>query len=113
MGGTDTLDYSAYTTARNVQLTATGSVDGFDGAEASISGGFTNMDVYVGGSGQDGFTGLNAASAWLIDENGFQYTEGYWSRSSSSLAEMTNTTTAAGGDETRPRNIAMMYCIKV
>jgi microcystin-dependent protein len=47
------------------------------------------------------------------DEAGFQSTEGYWSRSSSLLASMTNTTTATGGDETRPRNIALMYCIKV
>ncbi len=42
--GTDTLDLSAYTTDRNVLITGSG-VDGFNGTEASIAGGFANIDV--------------------------------------------------------------------
>jgi hypothetical protein len=42
--GTDTLDMSAYTTDRSVLVTSSG-VDGFNGTEASIGGGFANIDV--------------------------------------------------------------------
>src|SRR5262249_34145632 len=58
--GVDTLDWSAYQSARRVQLTATGSIDGFAGTEASLSGGYNNIDALVGGAGSDTLTGLNA-----------------------------------------------------
>ena len=42
--GVDTLDLSLYTTDRSVILTGSG-VNGFDGTEASVGGGFANIDV--------------------------------------------------------------------
>ena len=55
------------TTARQVTLTGLGSVDGFAGTEASISGGFSNIDAVVGSTGADTLTGLNAAATWEVD----------------------------------------------
>ena len=63
----DTLSYAAATTARQVLLTGTGTVDGFAGTEAGVSGGFTNIDAVVGGTGADTLTGLNAAATWELD----------------------------------------------
>ena len=63
----DTLDYAAATTARQVTLSGLGSVDGFAGTEAALSGGFTNIDALVGGTGSDTLTGLNAAATWDVD----------------------------------------------
>ena len=45
--GVDTLDLSVYTTDRSVVLTASG-VNGFNGTEASVGGGFANIDVVTG-----------------------------------------------------------------
>ena len=64
---TDTLDESASTTARQVTLTGLGPVDGFTGTEAVVTGGFTNLDALVGGTGSDTLTGLNAAALWEVD----------------------------------------------
>ena len=66
-GGADSddLDYSAYTTARNVMLTGAGT-SGFDGNEVSVSGGFTNIDSIVG-TGADSLTGPNADATWNVD----------------------------------------------
>src|SRR4051794_31804472 len=64
--GADAIDWSVYQSARQVQLTAPGSVDGFAGTETSISGGFTNIDALVGGTGSDMLTGLNAAATWTL-----------------------------------------------
>ena len=63
----DTLSYAAATTARQVQLTGTGTVDGFAGSAAAVSGGFTNIDTLVGSTGADTLTGLNAAATWELD----------------------------------------------
>ena len=65
--GVDTLDEAAATTARQVTLTGVGSVDGFTGTEAAITGGFTNIDVAQGGTGNDTLTGLDAAATWEVD----------------------------------------------
>src|SRR5205814_2267484 len=65
--GTDTLDWSAYTAARSVTLSGPGVTDGFAGGEASLGGGFTDMDKLVGsGSTGDHLTGLNAAATWDV-----------------------------------------------
>jgi len=45
------------------------------------------------------------------DEDGFAY-QARFSRSSSSLANFDVYTDNTGGDETRPRNVALNYCIK-
>ena len=66
--GSDTLNYAAYTTARNVVLNALGSLDGFGGTEASISGGFTNINVFTAStSGSDSLTGRDVVTTWAID----------------------------------------------
>ena len=57
-GGSNTLDYAAYTTAitLNLQLsTATG-----------IGGTFANIQTFVGGSSSDTMTGANVAGTWNI-----------------------------------------------
>ena len=65
--GHDTLDYTNYNSARNFVITALGSVNGFQGTEASILGGFNNMDELMGTSyATDGLTGRNADASWNI-----------------------------------------------
>src|SRR5204862_222627 len=73
--GSDTIDGSAYQSARRVTLTAVGAVDGFAGTEASLSGGFTNIDALVGGAGHDTLAGLNAPATWQVGAAD-QYTSG-------------------------------------
>ncbi len=70
-GGHDTLDWSAYTTGREVGLTDTGDEDGFNGTEASIGGvgGFSNIDEVIGSSATDDtLTGANLPNAWSITD---------------------------------------------
>ncbi|QDV16090.1 Extracellular serine protease precursor [Gimesia panareensis] len=65
--GADQIDYSALTTSIDVVLTANGSYDGFQGTEATISGGFDNINNVAAGSGTaDKLTGQNAAATWSI-----------------------------------------------
>ena len=64
--GADTLDESAFTTARLVTLTGLGDVDGFVGTEAAVTGGFANMDALMGGTAVDTLAGLNAAATWTV-----------------------------------------------
>jgi len=67
-GGVDTLDFSGYTTARNVTLTAAGATDGFNGTTADIVGGFSNIDNLVGSTAStDTLTGANLANTWTLD----------------------------------------------
>ncbi|MGH8280512.1 MAG: beta strand repeat-containing protein, partial [Gammaproteobacteria bacterium] len=69
-GGNDTLDWSAYTAARNVTITGLGSVDGVRGTEASIAGGFINITNVVGANGAGGLlntlTGPNINNTWNV-----------------------------------------------
>ena len=66
-GGSDTLDFSAYTTAVNVLLTALGGTDGFNGTTSGgtnpITGGFNNIDV-IAGTASGSLTGINTAATW-------------------------------------------------
>ena len=65
--GSDTLDFSAFTTTRNVILTNTGATDGFDGTEAAITGGFDNIETVLGGTAtDDSITGIDDAATWDI-----------------------------------------------
>src|SRR5262249_32471666 len=63
--GSDTIDWSAYTTARTVTLTGLGTTDGFKGTEASVAGGFDNIDGLTGsGAANDNLIGVNANAIW-------------------------------------------------
>ncbi|MGD8574588.1 MAG: hypothetical protein PVJ40_06520, partial [Gammaproteobacteria bacterium] len=68
--GTDSIDWSGYASARSVALTAPGSGNGFQGSEASVSGGFDNINSVTGsGTAGDTLTGLNAAASWTLDSS--------------------------------------------
>jgi hypothetical protein len=61
--GADTLNYASYGAPIDVTLTAD-SAGGYSGTEASISGGFTNIDVLTGSGTGASLTGLDVSSAW-------------------------------------------------
>lgn len=76
----DTINWLAYTTARDVTLDGAGAVDGFDGREASVNGGaangFLNIDeIIVGQSVAHSITGLDTASTWDLLSSGRTYTD--------------------------------------
>ncbi|MBC1329585.1 beta strand repeat-containing protein, partial [Trichormus variabilis] len=91
--GADTLNYAAYTTARQITLTNLGSSDGFIGTETTISNNFTNIDVVVGSSGNDTLTGINAAANWEIDG-----TNRYISTNSLDISGVENLTGGSNAD---------------
>jgi hypothetical protein len=68
--GTSTLDWSAYSTARQVTLTSVGGSVGFGGTEASIGKGFTHINNLLGGTGVNTLRGLNAAATWNVGTSG-------------------------------------------
>ena len=65
--GSNTLDYSGYAAGRSITLTGLGSLIGFNGSEAGISGGFQNIVNLIGSALADTLTGLNAIASWDID----------------------------------------------
>jgi Ca2+-binding RTX toxin-like protein len=67
-GGSDILDFSNYSSARNVTLTGTGTNDGFKGQESNLKAGFTNIDSIVGGSAADTLTGINSDAVFTLDD---------------------------------------------
>ena len=63
VGGT--LDFSAYTSPRNVVLTALGTTHGFKGTVNGIGGAFDNIDgMTASGVPGDSLTGKNSAATW-------------------------------------------------
>ncbi|MBC8507306.1 MAG: hypothetical protein H8D34_20775, partial [Chloroflexi bacterium] len=80
--GVDTLNYTAYKDPRNWVLTDLGTIDGFMGTEASIDGGFDNINAILGklrtalDPGTDSLTGLDAPATWNINVTGLQYISG-------------------------------------
>nr|MBC8507270.1 hypothetical protein [Chloroflexota bacterium] len=70
--GLDTLDYADYLVARDVYLTGLGEVNGFDGTETSITGGFKNIDAITASGAPDdkltGLTGLNSDADWHLKD---------------------------------------------
>jgi len=62
--GSDTLTFAGNSTGRLITLTSLGAVDGFNGSAAG--GSFQNVNILVGGNGDDNLTGLNAASQWQV-----------------------------------------------
>lgn len=67
--GVNVLDYSDYSTTRNFYLTTAGSINGFDGGEASISGGFKNITTIIGSQATDSLSGLNSSAVWQIGQD--------------------------------------------
>src|SRR5262249_8219981 len=64
--GHDTIDWSA-DPGRQVTLLGPGTLDGFRGTEATIAGGFDNIDtLFGGGTTADSLTGLDAPAAWAL-----------------------------------------------
>ncbi len=75
--GCDTLDYSNYTTARDLNLSGLSGTDGFAGSEASLGEGFTHINQVIGGSALDTLRTLDSASTFTIDQaNGGSYATG-------------------------------------
>lgn len=71
--GTDTLDFSAFSSSATVSVTldAAGFADGFDGMVSQVTMGFTDIDSVIAGDGSsDSLTGINAIGAWVVDEPG-------------------------------------------
>jgi parallel beta-helix repeat protein len=65
--GQNSLDYTAYTSARTFTLTAAGSAAGYNGTEASVAGGFKNITALVGPNGlANSLTGPNASNTWSV-----------------------------------------------
>ena len=66
--GIDSLNWSAQSVARNVQLSALGGTDGFNGADTTSGLNFTNINSVTGSSANnDALTGLNTLSTWELD----------------------------------------------
>ena len=67
-GGVDTLDLRNLTGNRNVTITGTGSVDGFNGTEAAVTGGWSNINnILAATGGADVLTGANQAARFELD----------------------------------------------
>jgi hypothetical protein len=66
-GAGDTLDLSDYSTSRNVTL-VTSDADGYDGTEASVSNGFSNINNVLASStgSDDTLTGVDDAATWQV-----------------------------------------------
>ena len=66
--GSDTLDESAFTTARTFTLTVAGTPDGFNGTQAAVSGGFGSINRILGSStaATDLLTGANLDGQWQV-----------------------------------------------
>ena len=73
-GGSDTVSFAPYTTARSVTLTGLGGSDGFSGRAAGMPGTFTNVDNIIGSAtANDMLAGLNAPATWTLSAVGSQY----------------------------------------
>ena len=65
-GGSNTLDYSAYTSPLYATLTSVGTISGFAGNERTTLGGFDNISILLGGIAADTLVGANLANIWTI-----------------------------------------------
>ena len=67
-GGSDRINFAAYSAKRDFFLNALGTVDGFAGTVSGIVGGFDNINALTGTSAvDDGLFGLDADAAWELD----------------------------------------------
>ncbi|RMG85926.1 MAG: hypothetical protein D6712_08640, partial [Chloroflexi bacterium] len=83
LGGTNTLDFSAFTTDVTFTLTGAGSMGGFNGTAigaggTGLGGSFYNVDILLGGTtGNDTLNGLPTGdSTWNINLGQNQYSNG-------------------------------------
>jgi len=68
--GEDTLDLSAYATARSVSLSGIGGSDGYNGTEAALTGSFSNIDqILAPSAGGDTLSGANLHTTWTLASN--------------------------------------------
>ena len=69
-GGNDTLDFSAYASARQIILTALGTIDGFSGTTDALGqNGFNNINNVIGsdaGDAKDTLIGRNAVARFYL-----------------------------------------------
>jgi len=66
--GSDALDFSGSSTARNISLTGVGA-NGFSGQQATITGGFANIDILVGSAADnDTLTGMDEDSVYTLGD---------------------------------------------
>jgi len=66
--GNNTIDWSKYTTGRNVTLTGVGTLVGFKGTESSIGNGFDNIGTLIGSSTTtDTLTSILPSGTWTIN----------------------------------------------
>ncbi|MEK7415131.1 MAG: calcium-binding protein, partial [Planctomycetota bacterium] len=68
LGGNNTLNLAAYTTARIVTLTGLGNIAGFNGTTNMLGAGFQNISTIISsGAADDTLNGLNAVSIWTLN----------------------------------------------
>ncbi len=92
--GSDTSNWSAYTTARAVTLSGLGTNNGFAGSETSTTTGFDNINIITGSSSNNGsITGINAIASWGIDG-----TNQYISTRTLDFSNFNNFTGGSGND---------------
>jgi len=92
--GSDTANWSAYTTARTVTLSGLGTNNGFAGSETSTTTGFDNINIMSGSGSNNGtITGINATASWEIDG-----TNQYVSTRSLDFTNFINYTGGSGND---------------
>ncbi len=92
-GSSARLDFTNAAAVRTIALTGLGTIDGFAGTDASITGGFDNITALTGTGGIDSFTGLGATATWDIDG-----TNEYTSTNTLDLDTIENLTGGAGTD---------------
>jgi hypothetical protein len=63
LGGSNTIDFSAYQTGRDITLSGLGEKSGFNGMEKSLTQGFYNISVLVGSNAADAVDSLRGADA--------------------------------------------------
>ncbi|HEY3484145.1 MAG TPA: hypothetical protein VGK49_02120, partial [Ilumatobacteraceae bacterium] len=92
--GRDVLDLTAYRSARNVALTGAGSVDGFNGSDASVAT-FRNIDaVTADPASASSLRGRDADATWTVDGSGNLYTSGGLDLAFAGFASLTGGTAA-------------------
>jgi Ca2+-binding RTX toxin-like protein len=65
-GSSDILNFSTFSSLRNVTLTTGGSQDGFAGTEDALANGFDNMNGLVGTTSSDVLKGVDIFNTWFM-----------------------------------------------
>ena len=76
LGNTGTIDLSAQVVSRTVNLTAVGTIDGFQGNVPGVIGSFNNMTTLIGGAANDTLVGQNATAVWNLTAANRTYVSG-------------------------------------